>query len=72
MGGKQYGIDETHLDAYAQQIKEVAQMGLQIGIVIGGGNIFRGVAPFLVSDILRVLLLVLFPSISLVALWVVG
>lgn len=36
------------------------------------GTIFRGVAPFLVSDILRVLLLVLFPSISLVALWVVG
>ena len=44
MGGKQYGIDETHLDAYAQQIKEVAQMGLQIGIVIGGGNIFRGLS----------------------------
>jgi C4-dicarboxylate transporter DctM subunit len=36
------------------------------------GTIFRGVAPFLVSDILRVLVLVLFPSISLVALWVVG
>lgn len=44
MGGKQYGIDETRLDAYAQQIKEVAQMGLQLGIVIGGGNIFRGLS----------------------------
>lgn len=42
MGGKQYGIDETRLGQYAAQIKEVAQTGVQIGIVIGGGNIFRG------------------------------
>jgi uridylate kinase len=44
MGGKQYGIDETRLNEYAQQISEIAQMGVQIGIVIGGGNIFRGLS----------------------------
>ena len=44
MGGKQYGIDEVRLNEYATQIKEIAEMGVQIGIVIGGGNIFRGVA----------------------------
>lgn len=41
MGGKQYGIDEVRLNEYATQIKEIAEMGVQIGIVIGGGNIFR-------------------------------
>lgn len=41
--GKQgYGIDINRLNDYARQIKEVADMGVQIGIVIGGGNIFRG------------------------------
>ena len=44
MGGKQYGIDETRLNEYAQQIKDAAQTGVQIGIVIGGGNIFRGLS----------------------------
>ena len=44
MGEKGYGIDEKHLAAYAQQIKEVADMGIEIGIVIGGGNIFRGLS----------------------------
>ena len=44
MGGKQYGIDETRLSEYARQINEVAQMGVEIGIVIGGGNIFRGLS----------------------------
>ena len=44
MGSKQYGIDETRLAEYAAQIKEVAEMGVQIGIVIGGGNIFRGLS----------------------------
>lgn len=39
MGGKQYGIDEVRLNEYATQIKEIAEMGVQIGIVIGGGNI---------------------------------
>lgn len=42
MGEKQYGIDEVRLGDYALQIKEIAEMGIQIGIVIGGGNIFRG------------------------------
>jgi len=44
MGEKQYGIDEKRLAEYASQIAEVAAMGVQIGIVIGGGNIFRGVS----------------------------
>ena len=44
MGGKQYGIDEVRLGEYASQIKEIAEMGIQIGIVIGGGNIFRGLS----------------------------
>ncbi len=44
MGSKQYGIDEVRLNEYAAQIKEVAEMGVQIGIVIGGGNIFRGLS----------------------------
>ena len=42
MGEKQYGIDEKKLNEYALQIKEIHDMGIQIGIVIGGGNIFRG------------------------------
>lgn len=44
MGSKQYGIDEVRLNEYAEQIKEVAEMSVQIGIVIGGGNIFRGLS----------------------------
>lgn len=44
MGEKQYGIDEKRLSEYAQQIKEVKEMGAEIGIVIGGGNIFRGLS----------------------------
>jgi uridylate kinase len=44
MGSKQYGIDEQRLSDYAEQIKDAAAMGVQIGIVIGGGNIFRGVS----------------------------
>lgn len=44
MGEKQYGIDENRLAEYAAQIKEIADMGVQIGIVIGGGNIFRGLS----------------------------
>lgn len=42
MGEQRYGIDEKRLGEYAQQIKEIHDMGVQIGIVIGGGNIFRG------------------------------
>ncbi|HEY3372352.1 MAG TPA: UMP kinase [Prolixibacteraceae bacterium] len=42
MGQQQYGIDQQRLMEYAHQIKEIADLGVQIGIVIGGGNIFRG------------------------------
>lgn len=42
MGNQKYGIDPDRLNEYASQIKEIHQMGIQIGIVIGGGNIFRG------------------------------
>ncbi|MDE6866291.1 MAG: UMP kinase, partial [Muribaculaceae bacterium] len=38
------GIDTDRLNAYARQIKEMADAGVQIGIVIGGGNIFRGLS----------------------------
>lgn len=44
MGGKAYGIDEVRLGEYATQIKEIAAMGIQVGVVIGGGNIFRGLS----------------------------
>lgn len=43
MGGQGYGIDPQRLGAYADQIKAVASRGVQVAIVIGGGNIFRGV-----------------------------
>lgn len=42
MGKQGYGIDTERLEDYARQIKEIHDMGVQIGIVIGGGNIFRG------------------------------
>ena len=42
MGEQRYGIDEKRLAEYARQIKEIHDLGVQIGIVIGGGNIFRG------------------------------
>ena len=41
-GEQGFGIDTQRLNEYAQQIKEIHDMGVQIGIVIGGGNIFRG------------------------------
>ena len=41
-GEQKQGINVERLNQYAQQIKEIADMGVQIGIVIGGGNIFRG------------------------------
>lgn len=44
MGDKQYGIDEKRLAEYASQIKEIHALGVQVGIVIGGGNIFRGLS----------------------------
>lgn len=44
MGKQQHGIDETRLSEYAEQIKEIHALGVQVGIVIGGGNIFRGLS----------------------------
>ncbi len=44
MGEKQYGIDAKRLDEYAEEIKSVIDKGVEVAIVIGGGNIFRGVA----------------------------
>ena len=44
MGSKQYGIDEVRLNEYAEQIMEISTLGVEIGIVIGGGNIFRGLS----------------------------
>ena len=42
MGNQQYGIDPKRLNDYAAEIKEVVEKGVQVAIVIGGGNIFRG------------------------------
>jgi len=44
MGKRQYGIDPDRLAEYAEEIKQVLDEGVQVAIVIGGGNIFRGVA----------------------------
>jgi len=44
MGDQKSGIDEKRLGDYALQIKQAAALGIQIGIVIGGGNIFRGLS----------------------------
>lgn len=43
MGAKEFGIDHDRLREYALQIKEVVDEGCQVAIVIGGGNIFRGI-----------------------------
>jgi uridylate kinase len=43
-GGASFGIDAAKVEALAQEISEVAARGVQIGLVVGGGNIFRGVA----------------------------
>lgn len=43
MGNKQFGIDNDRLSSYANEIKEIHDLGVEIAIVIGGGNIFRGV-----------------------------
>lgn len=41
-GNNQHGIDSNVLNEYATQIKEIVELGVEVGIVIGGGNIFRG------------------------------
>jgi len=43
MGDKSFGIDPSRLSGYANEIKEIAAAGVQVAIVIGGGNIFRGI-----------------------------
>jgi uridylate kinase len=43
MGDQQYGIDPERLDQYSKEIKKAHDQGIEIAIVIGGGNIFRGV-----------------------------
>ena len=43
MGDKQFGIDNERLEQYARDIKQVVDKGLEVAIVIGGGNIFRGI-----------------------------
>lgn len=44
MGDRQYGIDPQRLKSYAEDIKTVTELGVEVAIVIGGGNIFRGIA----------------------------
>lgn len=44
MGNQSYGIDQNRLQEYAEQIKEAQSLGVEISIVIGGGNIFRGLS----------------------------
>jgi uridylate kinase len=44
MGERNYGIDPTRLENYAQDIKGIVEKGIEVAIVIGGGNIFRGLA----------------------------
>lgn len=44
MGERQYGIDPKRLAEYAEEVKEIVEMGIEVAIVIGGGNIFRGVS----------------------------
>lgn len=43
MGNKQFGIDNNRLAQYASEIKSVVDLGIQVAVVIGGGNIFRGI-----------------------------
>ena len=45
MGDDAYGVNPAVIDRIVGEIKEVSEMGVQIAIVIGGGNIFRGIAP---------------------------
>ena len=43
MGEKQFGIDQDRISQYASDIKSIVEKGIQVAIVIGGGNIFRGI-----------------------------
>ena len=44
MGDKEFGIDPKKIAEYAEEIKAAAGLGVQVGVVIGGGNIFRGIS----------------------------
>lgn len=44
MGGQEFGISADVIKSYAKQIKEIAELGVEVAIVIGGGNIFRGLS----------------------------
>ena len=44
LGDRQYGVDPAFCTFVAQQVAEVQALGVEIGIVVGGGNIFRGLA----------------------------
>ncbi len=44
MGEQSYGIDPNRLESYAQDIKKIVDQGIEVAVVIGGGNIFRGLA----------------------------
>lgn len=54
MGEKQFGIDHNRLHQYAEEIKQVADNKVQVAIVIGGGNIFRGIQGNTENDFDRV------------------
>ena len=42
MGDRNFGIDPQMLDQYAKEIREITNIGVQVAVVIGGGNIYRG------------------------------
>ena len=44
LGERSYGVDPKRILAYSKEIKEIVDLGIELGIVIGGGNIFRGVS----------------------------
>lgn len=44
-GAEGFGIDASVLDRMAQEVKELVELGIQVGVVIGGGNLFRGAGP---------------------------
>ena len=44
LGDRSYGIDPKRISQYAKEIKSVTELGLEVAVVIGGGNIFRGVS----------------------------
>ncbi|MGH8672539.1 MAG: UMP kinase, partial [Burkholderiales bacterium] len=45
MGEASYGIHRATIERIVREIAEVVRLGVQVGVVIGGGNIFRGIAP---------------------------